>query len=272
MKLFVIESLRTNDKQTGTNLYNDLIRLQLDVNSCKLYTPHCKSDLDADLKDILLTTNSEDTIFIHFEMHGCGSGLEIQNDLYQYTEIREHLRKINKKCNCGLYVTFAVCEGLRIMLEEDFLKKTMPYCGIVASQEKISECEIEEFFYTLYSEIIEYKNLEIAFPKTKENTSCCKSMRFIKPNDLFCRSWNNYLSSLQRKKTEKILIKSLSKIYNQHEAPIRAKIMLESTLQKEYDERKKIFYMLDSIDVTKQTRKFDIKNNYKDIPKYEITY
>lgn len=276
MKIFVIESLRTNDVTTGTNLYNDLISRKLNGNNCKLYTPQCKSDLDANLTDILSTTNVNDTIFIHFEMHGCNNGLEIRNDFYCYTALCEQLREINKKCICGLYVTFAVCEGLFVMLEKDgFLGKPMPYCGIVASEKPIYNGEIEEFFSTLYSNIIDYNDLEVAFSQTKEQTSCCASMRFIKPHELFCRAWHNYLGSGQRKDIEENLTNLLSKMYGHspYEAQDKAKNIMESVIQNVYEEKKKIYYMLDSdsIDEKKQIQKFDIKDSYKDIQNYEIT-
>ena len=48
---------------------------------------------------------------------------------------------------------------------------------------------------------------------------------------------------------------------------------MESVIQNVYEEKKKIYYMLDSdsIDEKKQIQKFDIKDSYKDIQNYVIT-
>jgi hypothetical protein len=80
--VFVIESLRTDDSKTGTDLFNDTIRPRMMQkgleNQCELMTVNSKADFfDALTKIYNQIIYSLVNPIIHLEMNGSKDGLQV---------------------------------------------------------------------------------------------------------------------------------------------------------------------------------------------------
>ena len=98
--LIIIESLRENDKKTGSILQSELLKLKKFQNpdlKTTLFSINSKIELISLLESII--SIQEKTGFIphlHFEIHGFENGLELSNgDHINWSELMEYFSQIN---------------------------------------------------------------------------------------------------------------------------------------------------------------------------------
>lgn len=193
-KIFVIESLQEDDKKTGTNLYNDLIRYQFPFDS-KLYEVMDSGDWYGAIEDIKSKVKPGDVVFLHLEAHGNGKGTAIiltNGEELSFRKIGDDFICINRIIGCNLFVTLAVCHGLFLIMDSISLER-MPFCGLIGSLQAISESDLEVRYYEFYRSYSESKDIELAMEELKKsNPSIPSSYIFLKPETIFFQTWKEY--------------------------------------------------------------------------------
>jgi hypothetical protein len=176
-RIYVIESLRTEDKLTGKELYCDVIERYVSFYQKEIYhnyvSTESKNDFINKLDEILEETRSEDEIIIHIEAHGGNEEIQFGNDeLLKWTELESYLIKINLKCKNKLHLNLATCYGMHVA-EKITLKQTAPYKSYISALRELSSNEIIEDNSIFYKEIIETQDIfksYIEFCKQKPET------------------------------------------------------------------------------------------------------
>ena len=170
-RIFIIESLRINERKTGTELYDDLLRWKQFTHpgfEAILKTPNTKDEFISLFDNILRDCiNNGIAPIIHFEVHGSSdhSGLILSSgECVNWNILCEKLRPINRQLRNGLFITMGVCHGCYFM-EKEVVDKTAVFQGIVASFDILYNDRIYMQFYAFYEELFTSFDLNLAYKK-----------------------------------------------------------------------------------------------------------
>lgn len=201
-KLYVIESLDSTEKKTGTELYNDLLRWKEfehnDKLSVELIEISNKNNFIKCLKSIELETLSNDIYpILHLEIHGSQNldGLVLNSgELVGWNDIYSYLININSNIGNNLFLTLAVCHGAYLM-QLIKLDRPAPFWGFIGSFEIINVSDLMLRYYEFYKEFLDSFNLNLAFDKLqKSNPTIPSTYRFISSEITFKEVYQNYLN------------------------------------------------------------------------------
>jgi len=121
----VIQSLPENERQTGKELYNDIIKRSCDRIGLlsRLFDVSSRSDIYSCFKAILEASGSKKFFpLIHFEMHGNKMGFQMKSgEMISWSEIGDLCRAINIAIQNQLIVSLATCHGAHFIKGIDIL-------------------------------------------------------------------------------------------------------------------------------------------------------
>lgn len=257
-RIYIIESLPVNEKQTGTELYKDLIRWKVQK------YPELKSDIfhPDDKKDwvrMIDKIRNECAVgsvvpVLHFEMHGNSNlnGLVLKSgESVDWEELYHELVEINILTKNNLFITMAVCHGayFKIAMHID---RPVPFYGLIGSFEEIYLCDFPIRYNDFYEEFLSSLNLNVAYKKLIEaNPSMSTEYRFISAEETFQRVYKDYINNNcteEALKERALQNMPLSKYPSRREkrGAIREfKKKYEVTKNKFYREHCQTFFMLD---------------------------
>ena len=184
-RIYIIESLRGNDRKTGTELYDDLLRWKQITHpdfEAVLKTPTTRDEFIS-LFDSIMEDCVKNGIapIIHFEIHGSSdhSGLVLTSgEFISWEMLCQKLRPINHQLKNELFLTMGVCHGCYFM-EKEVVDKPAVFQGIVASFDILYNDSIYMQFLAFYEELftsfdinLAYKKLIDANPDASINYAC----------------------------------------------------------------------------------------------------
>lgn len=155
--LVIIESLRENDKKTGTLLHNELLKykkFQEPNFSSFLYVVKNKEELFQTL-DGIIDKIKINTLFpiLHLEMHGFEDGIQLSsNEIVVWDELLTKFREINILLLNSLTIMMSMCKGITLAFDIDTSNRA-PVGLIIGTIRNISEIELlkgYEVFYNNY--------------------------------------------------------------------------------------------------------------------------
>ena len=166
-KIYIIESLRPSDELTGEKLYRNIIEKNILSEQKEIYHNYIFTESKIEflnkLDSILENTKGEDEIIIHIEAHGGNEEMQFGNyELIKWTELENHLIKINSACRNKLHLNLATCHGMHIA-EKISLTKTAPYKSYISALKELMPSEIIEDNSVFYNEIIKTQNIFISY-------------------------------------------------------------------------------------------------------------
>ena len=179
-RIYIIESLQSGEKPTGTDLHNDLLKWMNvkhpDFESI-LKNPVTKDDFFSVCDEILDKCKKEGiSPIIHFEIHGSEdqTGLILTSgELVTWEELSDKIRPINHQLRNGLFITMGVCHGCYFM-SHDTVSKPALFQGIVASFDKLWNRDIYVQFYAFYEELFTSFDVYKAYVKLIEANPMAK--------------------------------------------------------------------------------------------------
>ena len=167
-QITVIQSLNTNEPQTGLELCRDIIerkieQLKIKNIKAKLITVTSKSELLNVLKNLKFKLGGKSIIpYIHFEMHGREEGLVLRTgELINWKELQPLLIGINGSVKNNLFVSLASCFGGNIINSIDLLKRS-PLYGFIGSWNKIHIGDIREDWEAYFTTLLENRDFNLA--------------------------------------------------------------------------------------------------------------
>lgn len=197
-KIYVIESLRSDDLKTGEELYNDIIKLKLwqkgIYDKCELFKPISKNDF-FDAIEKIKSESEKCSIYpiIHLEMHGSKDGIQVANgEIIKWYELQNRLIELNILCKCNLFLTMATCYGGFIYSTISPSLRT-PFWGFIGPFEKVKAGEVLINFTAFYSEFIESLDINKAVILLNESNPSNKSrFKFHNTEFAFDVAYKNY--------------------------------------------------------------------------------
>lgn len=152
-RIIIIQSLKYPDKETGRDLYNDILRYkQYYKNDCfsEFYDIDNKQSFLNTLKEIEKNIANGELITLHFETHGSHNGVHLNsNEFVTWEEFDDAVRHINIKTFNLLVVSMAMCYG-GALLSHINPDKRAPYLCFIGSYRELSEGEIVEGYHRFY--------------------------------------------------------------------------------------------------------------------------
>lgn len=163
--LIIIESLRENDKKTGTLLNSELLKLKkIQEPSLKtiLFTINSKEKLISLLESIIAIQKNKGILpHLHFEVHGYENGLELNNgDRIDWSELMKYFVRINYLTKNYLIIYLSVCFGSAILKSINPLGRA-PFAAVITPAKKINEGQILSgitAYYDNYLFSLDHKN------------------------------------------------------------------------------------------------------------------
>jgi hypothetical protein len=197
-KIYVIESLRSDDLKTGEELYNDIIKLKLWqkglYDNCELFQPISKIDFFNSIEKIK-SESEKDSIYplIHLEMHGSKDGIQVTNgEIINWNELQNRLIELNILCKCNLFLTMATCYGGYIYSTISPSLRT-PFWGFIGPFETVKAGEVLINFTAFYEEFIESLDINKAVILLNESNPNNKSrFKFHNTEFAFDVAYKNY--------------------------------------------------------------------------------
>lgn len=196
--IFVIESLQNDDKKTGTELFEDVIRrrmMQKGVEqNCELMIVNTKSEFfDALEKIKQIEVYQLANPVIHLELHGSENGLQVRNgENISWQELQFFLLQLNGVCGNNLFVTMASCKG-------GYIFKTIqpnawtPFWGVVGPFEIVQSEEILANYTSFYDEFLQTGDINTAIQALHAaNPEGYSKFRFNNTEMVFERAYENY--------------------------------------------------------------------------------
>jgi hypothetical protein len=197
-KIWVIESLPENEKQTGTILYDDLLSrksLQFPQLQTEIAQVNTLAELVALLQQIKDDVYGKAHLpFLHFEIHGSKEGLVLASlESITWAELAGLIRPINIDTRNNVMVTTAVCWGGVAFTEID---PTMPspFAGIIGPFAKVYVTDIEAGFYEFFDVLLSAGGFDAAVEALNQYGE--ERFNFIPSLFLFKVLWDKVIESL----------------------------------------------------------------------------
>lgn len=170
--MVVIQSLFDDDRQTGKELFDDIIfrRCEQTNKASYFYDLSNKAEFLSAIEEICAFVISDDLYpIIHFEVHGNHNGLVLKNgEEVTWEELQHYCRLINVQVNNQLIITLATCYGSWIWKMID-VSQPAPYWGYIGPREKIKAGDLMEDFGEFYDSLLTEQSWDKALERLVYN-------------------------------------------------------------------------------------------------------
>ena len=245
-KLFIIQSLEDSDRKTGTELENILNTWATKNNvpiQAVLFDVETKEEWEATWNGIYTSIRDCANIpIIHLVMHGNESYVGIKKGyrgLIPLSELFDKVRKANELSRNIIFLSMAVCKGLNVIRSLS-VSKHMPFCGLLASENPLSNDESLANYALFYKSFFTKLNIDKAKAELKANGIHPELYKLSKPEEIFMNAMCGYLES--QSKDDKIeerarTIANMGNIDIRDEQEWKDFVETVRTLVKEEDEK-----------------------------------
>jgi len=273
-KLYVIQSLDSTDNQTGTELYNDLLKWKAFTNdklTAELINVNSKKDFFTEFKKIKSECIDENKFpIIHFEIHGSENldGLVLKSgELILWMELYQDLVNLNKSIGNNLFITMAVCHGAHLM-QLIKIAKPAPYWGIIGSFDVIYEKDLLLRYNEFYDEFLSSFDLDKSIDRLqKANKIMPADYRYINSEETFEKVYNDYLKeqfskeAVKKRANDTIKEEKLNIIgrADKRKFERQFKKQLDASKKSYFKEHHDIFFMIDDFPDNKNRFKVNVK-------------
>ena len=194
-KIFVIESLFQEDKKTGQNLFNDVLRWKESQIQSQLNLINTKKEFLNLLEDIKIEINKKGMIpFLHLEMHGNENkdGLVINNgELITWLELVNRFREINILTKHNLVVSLATCYGAYIYGEMNIAERA-PFWAFIGPWGKLDPIDIEISYSSFFETLLSTFDIDEAIKVLNESNQLPHRYSFYDSETVFERVYEKY--------------------------------------------------------------------------------
>lgn len=264
-KMYIIESLKSNETKSGELLYNDLIRwrkIQIDGFDAELVQIQSKQEFFEILERIRKECKLNGVYpIIHFEIHGSQNGLAMaSNEMVLWKELYDYLVSINLTIGNNLFMTLAVCQGA-YMMQLIQVDNHAPFWGFVGSFDVIYVTDLMARYNEFYDEFLDSKDLDKAIERLHNaNPGVPSQYRFINSEMTFISLQKKYFDE---KFTDKAIKErandgleqtgtKLEHRWQRRELMRKFKKRLFNTKKTYFEKHKKVFFMHDEFSENKK--------------------
>ncbi len=151
--IIVIQSIPKGQLQTGTQLYEDLLRYKsiMDGNIfCELINVVDKNDFEVALSQIFSKLEEGDILTIHIEAHGSDDGIALSSgEIVKWKEFYDLIRPINIAIGHLLFIVMAMCSSIA-MISNINIEERAPYRAFICTTREMYPDELYEGFLSFY--------------------------------------------------------------------------------------------------------------------------
>lgn len=151
--IVVIQSIPKDQLQTGTQLYEDLLRYKpiMDGNIfCELINVVDRNDFEIALSHILSILEEGDVLTIHIEAHGSVDGIALSSgEIVEWKDFYDLIRPINIALGHLLFIVMAMCSSIA-MISKISLEERAPYRAFICTTREMFPNELYEGFLSFY--------------------------------------------------------------------------------------------------------------------------
>ncbi|MCT8338567.1 hypothetical protein MG296_00745 [Flavobacteriaceae bacterium TK19130] len=269
----MIESLEIEEKQTGTELYNDLLRWKVigaEKLTAELININSKKEFFSIIQKIQTDCENNNMYpIIHLEIHGSKNfeGLVLNSgELIKWLELYNDLVKLNESIGNNLFLTMAVCHGAYLM-QLIKIDKPSPYWGIIGSFDEIYQQDILVRYNQFYDEFLTSFDLDKSIDRLQSaNEIMPADYRYINSEETFEKVYNDYLN--QQFSTEAIKKRANDTIKQENLNIVRRadkrkfyrdfRKKLEKTKKHYFRKHHDIFFMIDKYPDNKNRFKVNV--------------
>lgn len=252
-KIYVIESLQEDERQTGKELYDDIINRRSYCHSA-LDTEYVQvpslADWSFTIKRIIQEVKDSQVIpILHLELHGSSNhdGLVLaKGNLIPWRDFVSDMRCINIETQNNLFITMGICFGMDILYYTS-LEEPSPFWGIIGSLYALQNDDIYIRYSEFYDEFLQSfdltKSLERLF---QANPNRPQEYSFVNAPELFRVVYKNYLKTqftsdaTKKRSSDTIMGEETKRGVN---FTSKAKKVLASKFKKELKRTKNRFYL-----------------------------
>ncbi|SCY08472.1 hypothetical protein SAMN05192588_1059 [Nonlabens sp. Hel1_33_55] len=272
-KLYVIESLEADEKQTGTELYNDLLRWKVigtEKLSAEIINANSKKEFFSIIQRIQSDCKKEDIFpIIHLEIHGSKylDGLVLNSgELIRWMELYDDLVRLNESIGNNLFLTMAVCHGAHLM-QLIKIDKPSPYWGIIGSFDEIYQQDILVRYNQFYDEFLTSFDLDKSIERLqKANEIMPADYRYINSEETFEKVYNDYLNeqfstkAIKKRANDTIIEENLNIVTRNDKRKFYRDFRkrLEKTKKHYFQKHHDIFFMIDKFPNNKNRFKVNV--------------
>ena len=169
--IIVIQSLNPEDKKTGENLYNDILRYKefsKKESFSYFYEVHSIQEFRSAINDIENSLIDGDILTLQIETHGCDKGIGLSNgEILEWKEFYDLIRPINIKIGHLLFVIMAMCKSIAMLSALNPTERA-PYRVFVCTTRDVSSFEIERGFGAFYENYFNLLDITVALKALQE--------------------------------------------------------------------------------------------------------
>lgn len=149
----MIQSIPKGQPQTGTQLYEDLLRYKPIMEGnifCDLIDVYDKNDFESAFSKILSKLEEGDILTIHVEAHGSDDGIALSSDeIVEWKEFYDLIRPINIALGHLLFIVMAMCNSIA-MISKISVEERAPYRAFICTTREMFPNELYEGFLSFY--------------------------------------------------------------------------------------------------------------------------
>ncbi|MBD5217647.1 MAG: hypothetical protein HDS73_04045 [Bacteroidales bacterium] len=254
----IIQSLDDEDRKTGTELYNDLLRWQPYKHDALSVSPVSEVNTLAEFRATLADIATEREaigvgMILHLEMHGADdkSGVVLNSrERMTWQELGDALREINIATHNNLMVTMATCYG-GYLIQNISIDRQAPMYFMLGSMREEYEDDLLEAYTVCYQTLFDTFQIGEAYSTMRRQ--CGASTDYFWPineEDIFYIVYGGYLmvnctpSAVEQRAKESISRIGMNRA--EWRKAIKDFINLEKQTRNKYFKKyKDLFFMLD---------------------------
>lgn len=212
-KIWIIESLKPGDIETGRSLYNDVLLPIKQSNPVLEIGIECPTDrvtFFAALNLIKKECDAGTYPMIHLECHGGTDGLQLgNNDIVKWEELRNSLIEINEASRLNVVIVVAACNGIHLIKVSTQLDRA-PYWAVIGPTDEVYELDLKRDFASFYRKLLESMNGDDAmYALNKGVQGPDRPYHFHTSIGLFKRAYIAYHTNHCRGKGKSVRIENL---------------------------------------------------------------
>ena len=151
--IVMIQSLQVYDRNTGEELYHDILQYKRYYQSgafSLFYNVASLDDLKLAIENILENIQDGDIVTLHFETHGHEEGIALSNgEIVSWRVFYDLIRPINIQIGHLLFVVMSMCKSIA-MISSLNPEARAPYRAFICTVRDVTQDEIIRGFQVFY--------------------------------------------------------------------------------------------------------------------------
>lgn len=195
--IVVLQSIPKVERQTGTELYNDILRYKSihdDKIFVKLIDVINKNDFMLAISNILSELREGDLMTLHFEVHGSTKGVVLASgEIITWKEFYDSIRPINIEIGHLLLVVMSMCFSIA-MISEISLEQRAPYRAFICTTREMYPNELYEGFLSFYDKffnLLDVSNAMKALQKEIKDNNGNSPFQIFSAENIFDETLNS---------------------------------------------------------------------------------